>query len=442
MAQIKEIRNEGLKREYAVTVPVDTVEKNFNAHLTELGKKVQIPGFRPGKIPVAILKKRYGNDVRKDVLDQTMSDATQKVLNDNNLRPAMQPKIQLVSFAEGKDVEFKVEIEILPEFTPADFTKFEIERSVADVDDKSVDEAITRAAKAMRQPVAIAEDRAAKIGDVLLINFDGTVGGVAQPGMKGEDHSLELGSKSFIDTFEEQLVGSKAGDKKVIKVTFPQNYHAENLSGKEAEFAVEIKEIREHKPVDMSDDMAKEMGFPSIEKLRERVRDDIAKNYANISRSVAKRALMDKLADAHSFDVPAGMVEAEFRSIWLQVEAAQDRGEQPEEDKGKSDDDLKKEYRAIAERRVRLGLVLAEVARLQKIDVTPDSMRNALMAEARRYPGQEKAVIDYYTNTKGALERLRAPLLEDAVIDYILTQAKITDKKIKADELLALPDEE
>ncbi|MBV8060299.1 MAG: trigger factor [Alphaproteobacteria bacterium] len=442
MAQIKEIRNEGLKREYEVTVPVDVVEKNFDAHLLELGKKVQLPGFRPGKIPVAILKKRYGADVRKDVLDQTMSDATQKVLNDNNLRPAMQPKIQLVSFAEGKDVEFKVEIEILPEFKLADFTKIEIERSVADVDDKAVDEAITRAAKAMREPVAITEARAAALGDVLLINFDGTVGGVAQPGMKGENHSLELGSKSFIDTFEDQLVGSKAGDKKVIKVTFPQNYHAENLSGKEAEFAVEVREIRGHKPVDMSDEMAKDMGFPSIEKLRERVRDDIAGNYGNISRAIAKRALMDKLADAHNFEVPAGMVEAEFRTIWLQVEAAQDRGEAPEEDKGKSDDQLKTEYRAIAERRVRLGLLLAEVARLQKIDVTPESMRNALMAEARRYPGQEKAVIDYYTNTKGALERLRAPLLEDAVIDYILTQAKVTDKKISADELLKLPEEE
>ena len=441
MAQVKEVSTEGLKREFAVTVPLADIEARLTTQLEEIRKTAKHAGFRPGKMPLELVRQLYGESARAEALDRAVSEATEKTLMERKLRPAAQPKIELVSFAKDKDVEFKLAVEILPEVIPADFSKIELERLTAEVEDKTISEAITRVAKSMREPEAVTENRAAQMGDVVVINFDGSVDGKAQPGMKGDGHKLELGTKSFIDTFEEQLVGSKVGDKKTIKVTFPAEYHAAQLAGKAAEFAVEVTELRAHKPIEMNDELAKEIGFPSLSDLQKRVRDDIGGNYANISRAVVKRQLMDKLADAHDFKVPETMLEAEFASIWQQIEEAKNKGEMPDEDKGKSDEELRKEYRSIAERRIRLGLLLAEVAQKQKINVEPAEMRNALMAEARRFPGQEKAVIDYYTQTQGAMERIRAPLLEEKVVDYIVTQAKVTEKKISAEELLKVPQE-
>jgi trigger factor len=441
MAQVKEISSEGLKREFHVTLPLGDVEGRLTAQLEEIRKTAKHAGFRPGKMPLELVRQIYGDNARVDALDRAVAEATEKALVERKLRPAVQPKIELVSFVKDKDVEFKLAVEILPEVNPGDFSKIQLERPTADVEDKTVEEAILRVAKSIREPEAVAEKRAAKTGDVLVIDFDGTVDGEARPGMKGESHKLELGSKSFIDTFEEQLVGSKVGDKKTIKVTFPADYHAADLAGKAAEFAVEVKELRAHKPIEMNDDLAKEIGFPSLADLQKRVRDDLAGNYAGIGRAVLKRQLMDKLADAHQFAVPESMLEAEFASIWQQIEEAKKQGNLPDEDKNKSEDALRKEYRGIADRRIRLGLLLAEVAQKNKIAVDPAELRNALMAEARRFPGQEKAVIDYYTQTQGALERIRAPLLEEKVVDYIVTQANVTDKKIAAADLLKLPQE-
>ncbi len=440
-AQVKEVSKKGLMREFAVTVPQTIVEKNLVAKLEEIAKTMKMPGFRPGKVPMSVVKQRYGDSARAEIVDQTISDETEKALTERNLRPAMQPKIELVTFAADKDLEFKLAVEILPEVTPGDFSKIALERLVADVEDKVIVDAITRAAKSMREPEAITEKRGAQMGDVAVINFDGSVDGEKRPGMKGENHNLELGAKSFIDNFEDQLVGMKAGDKKTIKVTFPSEYHAAELAGKKAEFEVEVKELRAHKPLEMNDELAKELGFDSFDKLKERVREDIGSDYNRISRAIIKRQLMDKLADMHNFEIPNGMLENEFGMIWKQVEASKAKGELSEEDKKKSDDELRKEYRSIAERRIRLGLLLAEVAQKNKIGVEPAEMRNALMAEARRFPGQEKAVIDYYTQTQGAMDRIRAPLLEEKVIDHIIGQSKITDKKIAADDLIKMPAE-
>jgi len=441
MAQVKEISTEGLKREFNVTIPLADVETLLSAQLEEIRKTAKHAGFRPGKMPLDLVRQLYGESARGEALDKAISEAVQKTFADRKLRPAMQPKIDLVSFAKDKDVEFKLAVEILPDVVPGDFSKIEVERFVADVDDKTVTDAITRTAKAMRETDVVTEARAAKNGDVVVIDFDGSVDGKREPGMKGDAHHLELGSKSFIDTFEAQLVGSKVGDKKSIKVTFPAEYHAPNLAGKAAVFEVEVKELRAQKPLEINDELAKEIGFPSLADLQQRIRDDIGGNYTQISRAVIKRQMMDKLADMHKFEVPQGMLDAEFGSIWQQIEQAKKQGELPEEDKKKSDDDLRKEYRAIADRRIRLGLLLAEVAQKQNVTVAPNELRNALMAEARRFPGQEKAVFDYYTQTEGAMERLRAPLLEDKVIDFIVSQAKVTEKKIAADELLKMPAE-
>jgi trigger factor len=442
MAKVQVLKQEGLKHEFSVTVPKQEVEDKRQLRLVEISKTVKLPGFRPGKVPMHVIEQRHGESARAEAIDQVISDATEKTLSERKLRPAMQPKIELLTFAEDKDVEFKMAVEVLPEVKPADFTKISLECPVAEVEASKVDETITTFAKRTIEPEIVTEKRAAKMGDTLVINFDGSVDGVKRDGMKGDDHRLELGSKSFIDTFEEQLVGSKVGDKKTLHVTFPEKYHAADLAGKKAAFDVEVKELLAAKPVELNDALAKKMGFPGIDKLRERVTEDMNADYARTSRGVIKRELMDKLADMHKFEVPAGLLDAEFGSIWKQVEEAKTRGDLPEEDKKKSDDDLRKEYKNIAERRIRLGLLLAEVATENKLEVSGNELRNALMAQARRYPGQEKAVFDYYTQTQGAMEQIRAPLLEEKVIDFIISKAKVTDKKVTADELMKLAEEE
>ena len=442
MANVQVLKQEGLKHEFSVTVPQQVVDEQKRLRLVEIGKTAKWPGFRPGKVPMDVVEQRHGVEARAEAVDQAISNAAEQTLSDRKLRPAMQPKIELVSFAEGKDVEFKMAVEVLPEVKPSDFSTITLERPVADVDPAKVDETILGFAKRMREPEIVTEARAAVMGDVLVIDFDGSVDGEKRDGMKGDNHRLELGSKSFIDTFEEQLVGSKVGDKKTIKVTFPDQYHAADLAGKKAEFDVVVKELRQQKPVELNDALGKELGFPGIDKLRERVSGDISVSYERVGRSVIKRELLDKLAEAHTFEVPMGLLDAEFNGIWQQVEEAKKRNDLPEEDKNKSDEELRKDYRSIAERRIRLGLLLAEVATQNKIEVSGNELRNALMAEARRYPGQEQSVFDYYTKTQGAMERIRAPLLEEKVVDFIVGKAKVTEKKMSADELMALPEEE
>jgi len=439
--QVKEETNKGLMRAYAISVPEEAVQAAITKRLEAIGKKAKIQGFRPGKAPLDLIRQRFGAEAMGEVIDQMLNEETDKVMHDNKLRPAVQPKVDDIKAGEGKGLSFKMTVEVLPEVEPMDFSKLSFEKQVADVKDKTVDEAVERIAKSMRQPVAIEEKRAAKTGDVAVIDYDGTVDGVAHPGMKGEDHSLELGSKSFIEGFEEQVVGMKVGAKKDIKVTFPAEYHAPHLSGKDAVFAVTLKEIRAHKDLELNDELAKEIGFPSMEKLRERITTDIAGNYAQISRVVLKRDLMDELAKKHKFELPVGMVEAEFNNIWAQVQKEKAEGKLDADEAKKSEKDLRAEYHDIAERRVRLGLLLAHVAEANKIEVAPKELQAALMAEARRYPGQEKAVVEYYTKTRGAVEQLRAPILEEKVVDFIIEKAKITEKKIDAEKLMKLPEE-
>ncbi len=439
--QVKETTNEGLKRGFEITVPRAEIEAAITKRLEEIAKKAKIQGFRPGKAPLTVIRQRFAAEAEGEVLDRVINENVSKTLSERKLRPATQPKVDLMSAGEGKDLSFKLELEVLPEIVPMDFAKLSFEKQVADVADKTIVEAIERVAKSMRQPQPIEGKRAAKMGDTVEIDFDGKVNGEPQPGMKADNHKLELGSHALIDTFEDQIVGMKIGDKKDVKVTFPKDYHAAHLSGKEAVFAVALKAILEHKPIEQNDELAKEIGFPSLEKLRERIAEDIGNNYGQISRVVLKRELMDKLSEGHKFPLPVSMVEAEFQGIWQQVQKDKKEGHLDAADAKKSDKALEAEYRGIAERRVRLGLLLAEVAEKNKIEVAPAELRNAMIAEARRFPGQEKAVVDYYTQTQGAIERLRAPLLEEKVVDYILALAKITEKKIDAEKLLKLPEE-
>jgi len=438
--QVQELPAQELKRSLKISLDSAEIEKNISARLTEIGKTAKLDGFRPGKVPMAELVKRYGAAVRGEVIEKTASEATDKAIAERNLRPAMRPQIDLDEPAEGQPLSFTVEFEVLPDVKPVDFKQVKIEKMTASVEDKEVDAMIERMAKSTRGAQPIEEVRPAKLGDVLLIDFDGSTEGKAHPGMKGADHRLELGSKSFIEGFEEQLIGCKKGDDILVKVTFPEAYHAAELAGKPAEFKVAVKDILEHKPLVLDDALAGEIGFETIAELRGKVRERMQADHDNITREVMKRQLLDQLADAHDFAVPQAMVEAEFQSIWQRVAQEKARGVTLLEDQDKDEATQQQEYRTIAERRVRLGLLLAEVGKAQNLKVEPAELREALIAETRQYPGQEKEVFDYFTKTPGALDRLRAPLLEEKVVDYIITQSTVSEKSVSAEELRATPD--
>lgn len=422
--QVAEKKVEGLKRSYVVTVPRSEIQTQVEAKLAEIAATARLPGFRPGKAPLTLLKQRYGESVRAEILEETINRTSRDLMSERGLRPAMQPKVELEAFGEDKDLSYALSLEVLPEVTPVDFKTIRIERLTVPVEESEVEKALADLAKMRRPTRKVEETRAARNGDTLKIDFDGTVDGESRPGMKAEGFMLELGSGSFIPGFEDQLVGQKAGDSTVVTVTFPAGYHAKDLAGKEAAFKVAVHELHEPTEVEINDDFAKGFGQDDLASLKELVRKNIADSYKGAARTHAKRDLLDKLAEAHDFPVPEGMVTFEFESIWQQ--RAQ-QGPDPEE-KGSTEEEIKQEYRAIAERRVRLGLLLAEIGRKQNLDVSQDDLRQAIFARAREFPGQERAVVDYYLKNQEALNSLRAPLFEEKVVDYLFELVDVTEK--------------
>lgn len=440
MMQVQELAADGLKRELKITVERAEIDKNIEARLLEIGKTAKLDGFRPGKVPMPVLRKRYGEAVQDEVVEKTVEATSQKALADRGLRAALRPKVEVEDIAQDKPLVYKMVFEVLPDVPSGDFSTIKLDRLTAAVADAEVDAMIERMAKSARGPESVSEARPAQKGDVLLIDFEGSVGGVAHPGMKGSNHRLELGSQSFIDTFEDQLVGKNKGDDVTISVTFPAAYHAAELAGKPAEFKVSVKDIMAHAPVVLDDALAGEIGFDTLGELRTKVKGRMQEDYGQISREVIKRQLLDQLADAYDFALPQGLVDAEFSSIWERVQEEKSHGRTIEGDAGKSEEEQRAEYRELAARRVCLGLVLAELGRVKEIKVEPAELREALIAETRQYPGQEKEVFEYLTKTPGALDRLRAPILEEKVIDYIISQATVTEKQVSVEELRAAPD--
>jgi len=361
----------------------------------------------------------------------------------------MQPKIEITSFeGEGSDLEYTMAVELLPEIKTMDFAKLKLEKLVVEPSAKEIDEALERIAEGNKVGEPIKTKRAAKKGDVILINFDGSVDGEKKEGMQADDYELELGSNSFIDTFEDQLVGTKPGEHVSVTVTFPEQYHAAELAGKEAVFEVDIKEIREMKTPKIDKAFAERLGFGSMDELKEAVSKQISGELGQVARQRLKRTLLDDLNKHHDFDVPPGMVDMEFDAIWKQAEQAQQQmhdhvhDENCDHDHDHDDQNVlgeedKAEYREIAERRVRLGLVLSEVARQNKLEISQEELQRAVIQEAQRYPGQERVVFDYYKNNPQAVESLRAPLFEDKAIDYILELADVTERKISPEDLIA-----
>ncbi len=433
--QVTETLNEGLKRGYKVVVSAADIAQKIDVELDEVAKKANLPGFRPGKAPKGVIKKRFGQSVMGDVLQRAVQDTTSQALLERNLKPAMQPKIEVTSFDEGKDLEYTVSLEVLPEIVPVDFKTIDLERPKAEPGEAEIAKALDSLAASQRKTQKVEAAREAKLGDTAVIDFEGFMDGEAFPGGKGNDHPLELGSNQFIPGFEAQLVGKKAGDKVDVNVTFPAEYGSEKLAGKAATFKVEIKELREPLPVTIDDEFAKGLGFEDLETVKKVVKDQLARDYQRAARAKVKRALLDKLSDAHSFEVPPGMLEMEFQQIWGQVEADRKRGVEDPEHKGKTDDQLKDEYKAIALRRVRLGLLLAEVGRANDVQVTQDEVNRALGEQVRRFPGQERQVVEFYRSNPELLAQLRAPIFEEKVVDFILELAKVTDKPVTVEEL-------
>lgn len=418
--QVTETLNEGLKRGYKVVVSAADIARKIDGELEEVAKKANLPGFRPGKAPKGVIKKRFGQSVMGDVLQRAVQDTTSQALLERNLKPAMQPKIEVTSFDEGKDLEYTVSLEVLPEIVPVDFKTIDLERPKAEPGEAEIAKALDSLAASQRKTQKVETAREAKLGDTAVIDFEGFMDGEAFPGGKGSDHPLELGSNQFIPGFEAQLVGKKAGDKVEVSVTFPAEYGSEKLAGKAATFKVEIKELREPLPVTIDDEFAKGLGFEDLETVKKVVKDQLTRDYQRASRAKVKRALLDKLSDAHNFEVPPGMLEMEFQQIWGQVEADRKRGVEDPEHKGKTDDQLKDEYKAIALRRVRLGLLLAEVGRANDVQVTQDEVNRALGEQVRRFPGQERQVVEFYRSNPELLAQLRAPIFEEKVVDFIL----------------------
>ena len=439
--QVTELSAEGLKREYKVVVEAAEIAGQVAHRLEELKGRIRMPGFRPGKVPIALLRKQYGRSVMGEVLEQAVNRGSQKAIADHELRPALRPKIEVTSFDEGADLEFTMALEVLPEVPQVDLKKIELTRLVAEVGQETIAGALDRFAKRFQEYEAPAEPRPSQTGDRVIIDFEGRIDGAVFEGGKAEDIPLVLGSGFMLPGFEEQLTGVKAGAEVNVQAQFPEGYPNADLAGKAADFAVKVKEIAEPRPVVLDDDLAKGQGFDDMEALQGAVREGIAREYAQVARAKVKRALLDHLAANYGFQVPAGMVDLEFEAIWKQLKEEMERGGEALAE-GKSEEELKDEYRAIAERRVRLGLILSDIGQKNEIKVEQHELNAAIMDQARRYPGQEQKVLDFFRNNPSALDHLRAPLYEDKVVDFILQMANVSESQVTPEELMADPDAE
>jgi trigger factor len=446
--QVTETLSEGLKRAYKVVLPMQDLAKRLEGELESMKDKVKINGFRPGKVPMEHLRKMYGKQVMGDVLQNAVNEANRKIIEDNNLRLANEPKIDIDGGDEGVkkaievagDLAFTVNIEVLPKFDIGSFDDIALERPVVAVPDEDVAQALDRMA-AQSRPFE-AKEGASVSGDKLTIDFVGKIDGVEFDGGKGEGIDLVLGSGQFIPGFEDQLMGASAGDAKVVNVSFPENYQAANLAGKAATFDVTVKAVAAPGELVIDDEFAKGYGMESLDKLKDAVRSTMQRELDSFSRAKLKRSLLDELDKRYSFELPETLVAQEFDSIWQRVQQEQQQSGKTFADENTTEDAARAEYRRIAERRVRLGLLMAEVGEQEKVQVSEDELSAAIVEQARQYPGQEKAVWDFYQKNPQAVAQIRAPLYEEKVVDVIVGKAKVTDKTVSKEELMKDDEEE
>ena len=448
--EVTEVSAEGLERKFTVKVPASELDAKLTAKIEEIKPQVQLKGFRKGKAPVSFLKKMYGKGMMGEIVQEVVTETSRKAFSDRDLQPASEPqpdfKNSLEDVVAGQaDLEYDVHAEILPDFEPTDVAALELIKPVADLPDADIDEALQNLADQQKSYAAKEDGAAAEDGDMVVIDFVGSIDGEEFEGGKGEGHELVLGSNTFIPGFENQLIGAKAGDSVDVTTAFPDDYGADNLAGKDALFKVEVKDVKAAEAVAIDDALAEKLGLQNLEDLRARITERLQSEFKDLSRGHVKRLLLDKLDAAHDFELPKGMVEAEFQQIWRQVENA----ERDEDDKDKSDDELKEEYRKIAERRVRLGLVLAEIGKRAEVEVPTQELQQAIQTQAIReaqmmqMQGQEispQQVLEFYQANPAAIAQVRAPLFEEKVVDYILERATVTEKSVSKEELMKDPE--
>lgn len=447
--QVNETVTDGLKREFQVKVPAADIEAKVDARLVDMKDKVKLNGFRPGKVPMDHLKRLYGRSVAAETVEELIRDSNSQIFTERGFRLATEPKVtmptevkEIEDILSGKsDLNYTVAIEVVPAIVLADFKSFSVEKPVADVSDADVDEAIKRVADQNRTFTAKAEGSKAESGDRVTVSFKGTIDGVPFDGGTGEGIQVLIGSNTFIPGFEEQLIGVGAGETRTLKVSFPTNYASADLAGKPAEFETTATTIES--PVDtvIDDEFAKTLGLESLDDLKKAARERLTTEFAGATRQRVKRLLLDRLDETHRFDAPPSLVEEEFKLMWNSIKAEMESSAKTFADENTTEEDAMEEYRKIADRRVRLGLVLSEIGEKNKITVTDDEVSRAVIERARSMPGREKEVWDFYRNNNNALAQLRAPIYEDKVVDYILELANVTEKKVSRDELYKDEDE-
>ncbi len=443
--QVTETLSDGLKRAYTVVVPAADIVGRRDRRIAELGKTLRLPGFRPGKVPATVVRQRFGPAVSAEVLEESVNEATQQVLTERNLRSAGQPRVEVVALPEpkdstAKDLEFKVELELLPDIALPDLSALTLTRLKAEPAVESIDRALGELARRQRKLEPVTEVRAAEAGDVLTIDYEGKVDGTPFAGGSATDADVEVAGPGFIPGFTEQLAGLAPGESRQLQVTFPAEYGAPELAGKAATFDVTAKALKRADIPAVDEAFATTLGFEGgLTELRDAISGQMQREYDQLSRLRIKRQLLDALAAQAAFPVPQGMVDAEFEQIWQRVEADRKSGQMDDDDKDKDEATLRADYRAIAERRVRLGLLLAEIGRAANVTVGQDELMRAMRAEAMRYPGQEQKVLEFFRKNPQAADSLRAPLFEEKVVDHVLGQAQVTEQTVTPEELARDP---
>ncbi len=446
--QVTETLNSGLKREITVKVPAGDLESKLVERLEKARGKARINGFRPGKVPLQHMRKMYGKSFMAEVVNEILSDSPRRLVADRGEKAAMQPQVTMTEdekeaekiLSGGADFEFKMAYEVIPSFEIADFSSIAVTRPVYDVPEEEIEDQVKRVAESARSYET--KEGTANEGDRVTIDYTGKIGGEAFAGGAGNGQTLVLGSKEFIPGFEDQLIGAKAGDEKQVTVTFPEDYSAANLAGKEATFDVTVKEVAAPGELEINDDTAKSLGLESLERLRDVVRGQIENQFGSMTRQKVKRQLLDQLDASYSFEAPSKLVEAEFENIWTQVTRDLETAGRTFEDEETTEEAARADYQKLAERRVRLGLVLAEIGEKAGVQVSDEELQRSLFEFVRRFPGdQQQGIYDYYRNNPAALTTLRAPIFEEKVVDHLLGQIAVTDKKVSKDELMAEDDD-
>ena len=448
--KISETRAEGLIREYAIVISAAEIDEQVAAKLAELATTVNMPGFRPGKVPMSVVKSRFGPQVQGEAMKNALDEGARQAIENNELRLASQPSVEITSYEDGKDLEAALSCEIMPAITMPDLAKLDIERPTLEAGEAEIDEALKNIADSNRPTVEVTAKRAAKAGDVVVIDFIGRIDGEAFEGGAAEGHSLELGSNSFIPGFEDGLVGVKVGETRDVNVSFPKEYQAAHLAGKPAVFEVTVKELREKGEASIDDQLGQNLGFEDLAGLREAVAGQINGQHATALRQALKKNVLDALATGEEFDVPPSLYKSEYENVARAMNpnapAAHDHDhdhdhdhEHPAADEG-MDDDAKAEAKMVAERRVRLGLLLTEIGRVNNIEVTDEDTRQAVFEEARRYPGQEQMVLEYFQKNEQAMQQLAGPIFEDKTVDFILEMANVTEVQTDVETLYAAPE--